>query len=388
MLKTLILTATKKNIVDFEKSVNKIAKIPLTMQRPIDIFNLKVDLYKAMIFPEKFKHIRFPAPFFLPTYTYQQKSSFVINLNANGCGWVEVNLGQFCDPSKYFVGGYSSGTTGNVNNGNLTIPESNVFVNTGATLDGITTLSFANNALGNANISGNAVSTSVPSGTFNVVRCGPCSVKYEYVGRLDASQGKVSIGLNYTNVNTVINSTTSAVAGTTSQNPIVLNTNAAAATGGLISPQAGATFTGTSDNGLLPDLNYTTIQAVEDCPFSRVGRITDAFKAIFVPQDYSILNLKSPTDSTNTLATQRLFILITNGPPSAIGAVRITITANWEGVPSRQSADWVTTDYTNYPPGFDGNEIFTYMIKNNLIITQDDDEFGISKFAEALRAYL
>lgn len=77
----------EKTIDDFAGSLRQIAQIPRSMERSIDIIKLKTDLYKAMIFPELFKHVRFPAPFYLPTYTYQQKSSFVVNLNANGCGW-------------------------------------------------------------------------------------------------------------------------------------------------------------------------------------------------------------------------------------------------------------------------------------------------------------
>jgi len=377
----------EQNINDFGNNLNKIAKIPRSMERPIDIIKMKTDLYKAMIFPENFRHIRFPAPFNIPTYTYQQKSTFTISLNANGCGWVEVNMGQFCDPSRYYVGGYSNAPTntiGNTNDGNLTLPISNIFYNTGAQLDGINALYFQANAVGNANISGSNISTSVPTGTFNAVRCGPMSVKYEYVGRLDASQGKVSLGLNYTNVS--IQKTPTPTGTQQSINPIIVNDNTIAL--GLAAPGLAGSFSGTFDNGLLPDLNYTTIQTIEDCPFARVGRITDSFKAIFVPQDYSILNLKSTTDSAQSLIAQRLFILVSNGPPSATGAVRITVTANWEGVPSKTSADWVTCDYTTYPPGFDAQDIFTYMVKNNLVITQDDDEFGINKFAEALRAYL
>lgn len=52
---------------------------------------------------------------------------------------------------------------------------------------------------------------------------------------------------------------------------------------------------GTLENGLLPDFNYSTLALIEDCPFSRTVPITDSLKAIYVPQDYSSLNLKAPT---------------------------------------------------------------------------------------------
>lgn len=37
-----------------------------------------------MVMPEKYKFVRFPAPFYIPTYTYQQRTSYSVNLNANG----------------------------------------------------------------------------------------------------------------------------------------------------------------------------------------------------------------------------------------------------------------------------------------------------------------
>lgn len=35
----------------------------------------------------------------------------------------------------------------------------------------------------------------IPTGTFNSVRCGPMSIKYEYTGRLDNCSGYVSAGI-------------------------------------------------------------------------------------------------------------------------------------------------------------------------------------------------
>ncbi len=61
-------------------------------------------------------------------------------------------------------------------------------------------------------------------------------------------------------------------------------------------------------------MNYSVITAIEDLPFARTCPITDSLKAIFIPQDYTIMNLKSPTDSNSTIIPQRLFILITGGP--------------------------------------------------------------------------
>ncbi len=84
---------------------------------------------------------------------------------------------------------------------------------------------------------------------------------------------KIIKGLNYTNL------TTSSTA-TSGNNPIP--------TGSTI-----GTPTSAIDGGLLPDLNYSTVTSIEDCPYSRNESITTPLKAIFVPQDYNALNLKS-----------------------------------------------------------------------------------------------
>lgn len=103
------------------------------------------------------------------------------------------------------------------------------------------------------------------------------SVKYEYTGRFDNSSGTVTMAINYTNI--------------------------ATAPGGST----------TLENGLLPDVSFSDITKLEDCPFTRTASIIEGMKAIYVPQDFSALNLKSPLDSNNTVVPQRLFILITGG---------------------------------------------------------------------------
>jgi hypothetical protein len=142
------------------------------------------------------------------------------------------------------------------------------------------------------------------------------SVKIEYTGRLDNSSGLITMGIGFTGV-------------TDATTPL------------------------TQENGLLPDVNYSVLQAVEDLPYARSVPITDTLKAVFVPQDYTLLNLKSPLDSNTTVIPQRLFILITGGPPSQIGVCRVTFTQNWEAVPSIASSDIMTTTINPYPLDFD-----------------------------------
>ena len=50
---------------------------------PYEVYDTQINLFRAMINPELHKHVRFYAPFIVPTYVFQQKTSFSINLNAN-----------------------------------------------------------------------------------------------------------------------------------------------------------------------------------------------------------------------------------------------------------------------------------------------------------------
>jgi hypothetical protein len=174
-------------------------------------------------------------------------------------------------------------------------------------------------------------------------------VKYEYIGRLDISAGNVTCGLNYTAVADPV--------GTTS-----------------------------SVNGLYPDPTYSVLTALEDCPFARTLPITDTVKSIFVPQDYTLMNLKAPTDATSTVMPQRLYILVLAGPPNQTVA-RITLTQNWEGTPTRNLADIISLSYNTFPCEYDGKSIYDYIISNNLVITKDDKEFGVYKFLEQYKRY-
>jgi hypothetical protein len=48
-----------------------------------EVYDANINLYRAMINPELNKQVRFYAPFTMPTYVFQQKTSFSINLNVN-----------------------------------------------------------------------------------------------------------------------------------------------------------------------------------------------------------------------------------------------------------------------------------------------------------------
>jgi hypothetical protein len=153
--------------------------------RPVDYYDLNISLFQAMISPELYRNIRFMAPFSIPTYTFQQKSSFSVNLNANGAAWISINMGQYLDASKFKTGLAGS------QNGTAVVPFSNVFTDSRAALDGITPLADGSAANG---MTGRNV-MSILTNSFNAVRCGPMSVKYEYTGRIDNASGTVSMGI-------------------------------------------------------------------------------------------------------------------------------------------------------------------------------------------------
>lgn len=85
------------------------------MFRPVDIYQLSIDLYKGIAFPELYKNIRFPAPFSTPTFSFQQKTSFTADLNDKGNLLIQINMSQYLDASKF-----RTGITGN-QNGNSVI---------------------------------------------------------------------------------------------------------------------------------------------------------------------------------------------------------------------------------------------------------------------------
>lgn len=104
---------------------------------------------------------------------------------------------------------------------------------------------------------------------------------------------------------------------------------------------APAANSATYENALLPDINYTTTTRIEDLPYNKQKPITTSLKAIYVPHDYSTLNLKNPLSSSGTEVPQRLFILIQSGPANQIGVARITVSTNWEGTPGPTTQDFI-----------------------------------------------
>lgn len=81
-----------------------------------------------------------------------------------------------------------------------------------------------------------------------------------------------------------------------------------------------------------------------------------------------------------------MYILVLAAPPSQTVA-RITLVQNWEGTPTKAMSDIISLSYNTFPADFDGKMVYDYMISNNLVVTTDEKEFGLYKFAEQIKRY-
>jgi hypothetical protein len=168
----------KESVVGFRDKIASIQQNKMKTYRPIEIDNIQRTLFEAMIFPEYAKGVKFPAPFQIPTYTFQQKNSFTISTNAAGNAFVQINFGQFMDANIFRTGiagvgvaganasGYYNTTTGVNQNGTSTVGNSTIFFCNDATLNGVTQVSNAGNVMQAINVN------QVNPGTFNTVRAG------------------------------------------------------------------------------------------------------------------------------------------------------------------------------------------------------------------------
>lgn len=314
----------------FAKRVHQLQKVKSPSYRPIEIYEHRRALYEAMIFPELAKGIKFPSNFMIPTYSFQMKTSFTLTTNAFGNCLVQLNQAQFLDPSRYKTGAVGS------QNGTSDVGNSNLFICNDVSLNAVNPVSNIGTIMQAQTV------LQAPNNFFNAVRPGPACIQYEYIGRLDIAAGNVTMGITYSNVTDPVGVTSSV-------------------------------------NGLYPDPTYSTQANIEDCPLARMVPATTSLKGILIPHDESVLNLKSTIDASSTPMPQRLYLLINAAPPAQIVA-RITITQNWEGVPSSQFADFITCTYNTFPTEFDGKDIYSYMVANNLVITKNESEFGLYKF--------
>jgi len=283
-------------------------------------------LFKAMVSPELYQEIRFPSLFPLPTYCYRTKSSFYVRTNSYGNAFIEIHMGQYCDTETY-----KDGIT--KKNGTSTVGNSNIFICDDETLTGLSAVSNDANVM-----KANDTGVIKYAGLFNSVRAGPASVSYSYAGDVTNVKGHITMGFGY-------------MASTT--------------------PAGSAT----PCNNLVPEPIYSVTSFLEDSLYSKTEHVMTSMKAIYSPQDYSQLTLKAPNDAVSTNICQRLYIAIQAAQPNTtIGY--LTFTQNWEGIPSPKYSDMAKLSLSTFPDGYTGNDVFTYIVRNNLIITKDDSEFG------------
>ena len=354
---TDVALATNKH--EWHKREKMFRKAKGDYTRPMDNFNLSRTLLESLLFPEYSKGVKLPSQYQMPTYCYQLKNSFTVKTNSLGNALVQVVMGQYLDASNFYIGegtgadifsstnpalNGATSSTSTDKNGTSTWGQSNVFVCNSSLLTGTNTLATAN---------GGAVKASpimkLNSGLFNTVRPGPMSLKYEYIGRLDAASGTVTAGISYSTVD------------------------------------PDSLMTDKTKGGLLADLNYTTVSAIEDCPFARTVNITDPLKCVFIPHDYSALNFRNSKDAAATVVPQRCSVLITGAPAESIVA-RFTITANFEGIPTKEYADLLTLSYNTFPSDFDHQYIYNTIMEENLVITKDHTELGLNNLMSKLFA--
>ena len=275
-------------------------------------------LLKAMIDPHLYKGVCFPSGVGLtPTAQIPKNTTVLLRSNANGVVWAEFNFGQYLGNTVF----QNSGTGINGAAG-AQFGVSNLFVsNPNSNLDGITD---ANDV-----IQIQALDTMQSElDLYNCVTPGPSAVWFDYTGPFNAASGNVVAGINYTTV------TDASVPGTA--------------------------------NGFLPDLRYTTLKAVEDCPHSLRGNLNKSFKAIFLPHDEKVLHYKGPKEGHAGIQ-QRLFILITGAPPNEnIGTLRIA--SLFAGLPNPKYADLVNGSVVAVPNRDTLNLATEILIKNKEVI--------------------
>ena len=162
----------------------------------IDRFELSRSLYEAILFPEKIKGFKFPAPFQSLTYSFQQKNSFYVKTNEMGNCFIQITLGQYLDETQFKTGtaGLSPLGIPGSQNGTSTVGQSNVFISNHSSVNGTVPISNTGNILAASNVN------MLASDLFNVVRAGPMSVQWDYTGRIDAVSGTLTAGINYTKV--------------------------------------------------------------------------------------------------------------------------------------------------------------------------------------------
>lgn len=301
---------------------------------------------QSMMSPANFRNFCFPSNYITPALPVHISNSLFISTNANGCAWVEVNFGQFLTNSNF--SNTDSVFTANVSNG-LAKRSSNVFIHKNVVPTGVLPM---NGTVPLTLDNVDAVDLMKENNTtslYNALRAGPCSVRFDFMGRLDTSSGIVCAGINYSYVD--------------SSNTAFGNQSTA--------------------NGLAPDLVYSTQKAIEDCPYRLTTAVTNSIEATFVPHDEDALAMRQ-ANFGNTSIQQRVIFLITGAAPNAVvGMLRVS--QNWEAKPNSAYSDQISTFVQRAPSMEIYKKAAQEIVDKRMVLrVVADEEFGLSKFSKLL----
>jgi len=149
----------------------------------------------------------------------------------------------------------------------------------------------------------------------------------------------------------------------------------------LIDPNTSASnpnLLATNFNGFLPDYNFSTLKAVEDCPISVTVPSTENLTGVFIPHDYAVLNYRGSTVGFSGIQ-QRLFFLLTSGPPNAqVG--KMTIQMNWDAKPTARFSDQAVNTLGLYAKTEDLTKAMNWLLTNDRVVfSNPNNMWGVQR---------
>lgn len=247
-------------------------------------------LLNAMLDPKSDTNIQFPNGYTIPkSIGINKLNSVSLESGQTGSLWIQFNLGQYLIDDKG-LDTYDMFEDGLANIG--VHPRSNIFhTNVSSQHQGIEKLKV-----------GDYVGSNIckVKSYFNTIRPGPIKIRIDYVGRSDAAAGNVYIGISHSYATLI--------------------------------DDAVKTPPRTTSNGLIADLEYSTLKAIEDCPISHVGSATNSYEIYYIPHDLKTTDFANPKAGIEGIM-QRVNILYT-GCEQASKICLVTVSANYEAIPN------------------------------------------------------
>lgn len=354
----------------------------------LEVQNYHETLIEAMMRPDLGRAITFPLSMVSgPSIPVHNRDTLFITTNFNGCAWVEVNFGQYLDQGVIANGINYQAANGVINPACGSLPRGNVFYYTNnntttSDLDGVNPLlpTLDNNPLSGLGTGGVASSPVVEGiGIYTAIRCGPQTATWDYTGRIDISQGIATMAINYTYVadtGASANQTANFPTGGFSANPLTYNISQLDTN--LTPPAVNANLSLTNYNGFIPDYNFSTLKAVEDCPISVTVPSTENLTGVFIPHDYGVMNYRGSQVGFSGIQ-QRLFFLITSGPSlSQVG--KMTVQMNWDAKPTSRFADQAINTMGLYAKTEDLTKAMNWLLTNNRVVfSNPNNMWGVSR---------